>query len=474
MKDNLSIIIAMLVFVILIVIFPLYNYFERQDDMSYNLALKATTNFVDEVLESGYLTQEMYNKYILELSNTGNIYDIQLEAHKKILTSNSSGGYDEQYKIDYNKDIFDTNEEAMDVMSANIVKDDAYYLDEGDQFYVKMNNSNTTMAGAIFNTIVPTASKERISVNYGGVVKNQAWAKVDAKYYDIAGIVSNSPNVFLEKVSGIIPADKNISSSGLKLFPNNSNYVTNVVFSAKGPENSSWWNKVTSYTWTLDGGSSINKSVDDTYTIPSLSEGDHTLTVVGNDEAGNKTDEKTIQITVTSTVSGSTGGKEFNGDNFDIPIPKFMNAYPKKITLDVYLGSGHGAYKKDDFKLYNSSKIFIQKDVGQLNTTTRINLSSGKYVNVKSSYNMQQKKFDKIESGEIVISNKQARLITVTLEFDYSNVNSSSSSELLEVFETLKIYYENNCGSGCYLNTKDDNNIMRYGVYNYDIEYTSI
>ena len=52
MKDNFSIVITMLIFVILIVIFPLYNYFERQDDMSYNLALKATTNFVDEVLQA--------------------------------------------------------------------------------------------------------------------------------------------------------------------------------------------------------------------------------------------------------------------------------------------------------------------------------------------------------------------------------------------------------------------------------------
>ena len=79
MRDNLSIVIAMLVFVILVVIFPLYNYFERQDDMSYNLALKATTNFVDEVLETGYLTQEMYDNYINLLGDTGNIYDIQFK-----------------------------------------------------------------------------------------------------------------------------------------------------------------------------------------------------------------------------------------------------------------------------------------------------------------------------------------------------------------------------------------------------------
>ena len=55
MKDNLSIVVTMIVFVALMVIFPLYNYFERQDDMSYNLALKSTTNFVDSVISSGYL-----------------------------------------------------------------------------------------------------------------------------------------------------------------------------------------------------------------------------------------------------------------------------------------------------------------------------------------------------------------------------------------------------------------------------------
>ena len=60
MKDTLSIFITAIIFVLLIVVFPLYNYFERQDDMSYNLVLKATTDFVDEVINTGYISQEMY------------------------------------------------------------------------------------------------------------------------------------------------------------------------------------------------------------------------------------------------------------------------------------------------------------------------------------------------------------------------------------------------------------------------------
>lgn len=188
MKDNLSIMITMLIFVILIVIFPLYNYFEREDDMSYNLVLKATTNFTDQVLNSGYMTQEMYSKYADLLSDTGNLYDIQIEAHRKLLVPDQINNeiYDEQYRVEYNQDIFSTDTGNIntnaDSLQDKTINDGAYYLNQGDQFYIKVTNSNTTMAGAIFNAIVPTASKDRIKVNYGGVVKYEAWNKVDETY----------------------------------------------------------------------------------------------------------------------------------------------------------------------------------------------------------------------------------------------------------------------------------------------------
>lgn len=191
MKDNLSIVIVMLVFVVLMVIFPLYNHFERQDDMSYNLALKVTTNFVDEVINSGYISQTMYDNYIANLANTGNLYDIELEVHKRTYTKDpyaiangvniADAPFIEQYYIYYNKDIFEENTGAV-IDATNIgsvdkksLKNGIYYLNVGDQIYVKLKNSSTTMAGAIFNLIVPTSSIERIKINYGGIIKNNAW-----------------------------------------------------------------------------------------------------------------------------------------------------------------------------------------------------------------------------------------------------------------------------------------------------------
>lgn len=192
MKDNLSIVILMIIFVMLIVFFPLYNYFERQDDMSYNLVLRETTTFVDKVLSNGYISNDTYQEFLDSLANTGNLYDVQLEAHKRIITSDTQSrtDYIEQYEIDYNDDILSidtTNNKAN--LNNKQIKGGIYTLEVGDQFYVKLKNSSTTMAGAIFNSIISTSSTERIVVNYGGIVKNNSWKKVDANYFtDISKI----------------------------------------------------------------------------------------------------------------------------------------------------------------------------------------------------------------------------------------------------------------------------------------------
>lgn len=196
MKDNLSIVILMIIFVMLIVFFPLYNYFERQDDMSYNLVLRETTTFVDKVLSNGYISNDTYQEFLDSLANTGNLYDVQLEAHKRIITSdtqNNAKGYKdyiEQYEIDYNDDILSIDPTKNNANLTNKqIKGGIYTLEVGDQFYVKLKNSSTTMAGAIFNSIISTSSTERIVVNYGGIVKNNSWKKVDANYFtDISKI----------------------------------------------------------------------------------------------------------------------------------------------------------------------------------------------------------------------------------------------------------------------------------------------
>lgn len=189
MKDTLSMIVAVIFLVILIVILPLYNYFERQDDMSYNLALKTVTMFVDEVAQNGYIDQNMYDKFIERLGTTGNSYDIQIEAQKRILTVDPNNPspddgketYIEQYKSYYNKDIFndETGKTSNIIDKDNSLKNNVFFLDKGDKFYVSLKNTNTTMASALLNAIVSGATKEKININYGATIKNNNWENTE-------------------------------------------------------------------------------------------------------------------------------------------------------------------------------------------------------------------------------------------------------------------------------------------------------
>ena len=76
MEDNLQRFFSILISVLIFFILPLYITFEKIDDISYSLALKITSSFVDEVTAKGYISEEMYNNFVSRLSVTGNTYEI--------------------------------------------------------------------------------------------------------------------------------------------------------------------------------------------------------------------------------------------------------------------------------------------------------------------------------------------------------------------------------------------------------------
>lgn len=200
MKDALSMILAVILLVILIIILPLYNYFERQDDMSYNTALKTVTMFVDEVAQNGYLDQNMYDKFIQRLGATGNSYEIQVEAQKRIITNDPDNTLNqedpkciEQYKSYYNKDIFndETGSTSTIISKDNSLKNGAFFFDVGDKFYVRVKNTNTTMASSLLGAIVPGATNEKINISYGSTIKNNNWENTDVSQLYQSDILVN-------------------------------------------------------------------------------------------------------------------------------------------------------------------------------------------------------------------------------------------------------------------------------------------
>ena len=186
MKDTLSMIVATIFLVILLLLLPLYNYFERQDDISYNVALKAVTTFVDEVTNNGYIDQTSYDNFINRLGQTANSYDVQVEVQKRLLTNDPNGNgetYIEQYQSYFNKDIFneETGRTSNIIDRDNSLKNDVFFLDEGDKVYVNVKNTNTTMASSILSIISPGATKQKVNISYGAIVKNNTWKNAEVR-----------------------------------------------------------------------------------------------------------------------------------------------------------------------------------------------------------------------------------------------------------------------------------------------------
>ena len=106
MEDTLQKVFGILIGVIIFFLLPLYIAFEKKDDISYSLALKITTNFVDNVKSKGYITRKMYDDFNSTLAVTGNAYDIKLEHVSKkyypVIYAYDNNYQNVQAQFDYN------------------------------------------------------------------------------------------------------------------------------------------------------------------------------------------------------------------------------------------------------------------------------------------------------------------------------------------------------------------------------------
>lgn len=169
MDDTLTSIIGLAVAVILMFIFPLVTMSDRTDDVSQLTVDIATTEFVDDIRESGKITPDRYSKYIESIGSTGNTYNIELEV--KILDENPKRKVielpqtmettDNVYYSVYNSQIENVLNNGND-----------YYLKEGDIVKVSAKNTNQTIAQQLKNFFYTVVGRDTyvIGSSHGGLV----------------------------------------------------------------------------------------------------------------------------------------------------------------------------------------------------------------------------------------------------------------------------------------------------------------
>lgn len=195
MEDTFATLVGVMLSVFLLILLPLYNMFERQDDIAYEYVLKTTTQFTDEIRYKGYCSYDMYNKLLDNLVLSGNMYDISVEAHKQIYNKSKDGTIVTNTEIDYTNQFLNvlsnTRYEAsnpiyvymMDsdpnyysnLLKNSNIKSRVYLLNVGDYIYVKLKNSNITQATIFFNMVAGDTNPIKINIGYGGRVNANEW-----------------------------------------------------------------------------------------------------------------------------------------------------------------------------------------------------------------------------------------------------------------------------------------------------------
>ena len=149
-------IIAIIISSIIMFLSPLVLIADRSDDISQLLAQTTTTEFVNEVITSGQITTDNYQRFISSLYSSGNTYEIDIEV--KILDETTAQqvtkakpqiiGNNSYYSL------FTSQIEEKIGMSAETTDNNRtgkLNLKQGDGIFVTVKNNSKTLSQVLKN-----------------------------------------------------------------------------------------------------------------------------------------------------------------------------------------------------------------------------------------------------------------------------------------------------------------------------------
>lgn len=168
MDDSLGKIFSVIVGCFLLFIYPTLIMFDNQDNITQVFVLNEVTRLVEEVKIRGEITQRMHQRFIEQLSATGNSYSIEYKHLRYRVNPQSDGGtIKNNMKINYSR--VESNQ-----IRRCLEQDRRYPFNKNDYFEVVVKNDQKTVATQlkewIYHIELP---QNRIFVKYGGMIKNE-------------------------------------------------------------------------------------------------------------------------------------------------------------------------------------------------------------------------------------------------------------------------------------------------------------
>ena len=147
MGDSLITVVAIFLAALLMFVFPLIAMSERTDDVAQLSVQTATTDFVDNIRNTGKLTQENYDKFHQTLVSTGNSFDVDIEVQHLDENPGMKSTQAEMTKIGENFYFTQYTTQVEEELSAR----GSMVLKEGDMVSVSVRNTNQTISQILKN-----------------------------------------------------------------------------------------------------------------------------------------------------------------------------------------------------------------------------------------------------------------------------------------------------------------------------------
>lgn len=147
MSNSFITIIAIFLSAVLMFVFPIISMADKADTNIQTDIETSTVEFANQIKTTGKLTLDNYNKFIQDITSTGNIYNIEFEF--KILDENSGKKASQTVKDKVGENVYYSvyTTQIQEILDSQ----GAYCLKQGDIIYVSVKNTNYTLAQQVKN-----------------------------------------------------------------------------------------------------------------------------------------------------------------------------------------------------------------------------------------------------------------------------------------------------------------------------------
>lgn len=166
MGDSLVTIIAIFLAAVLMFVFPLMTISERTDDVSQLSVKTATTEFVDSVRTTGKLTLDDYDRFVQQITSTGNSFEVEMEA--QILDENPGVKTTQAETTKIGENVYYNLYTSQ--LEEKLNKDGKITFKEGDRFSAAVKSTNLRIFQTVTSFLYGTNDTSKIAAKHAGII----------------------------------------------------------------------------------------------------------------------------------------------------------------------------------------------------------------------------------------------------------------------------------------------------------------